>query len=137
MLQNSKDTRNKDTSNKDIVKMIDDYIIRCDINKEDDFALFTTYRLLTKQNARIRNNNLYALDKYGLPVRFNEKNKHTNFGWRLTSNNEIVNNNVEQELIDSNNQDIFNIVKQKLLKKNRTANSTVRKIFDSLDNNDI
>lgn len=120
---------------KDIIKTIDRYIESLNKTTEKDFNSFEANGI-KKFNEKLKNNNIYAIDKFGLPVRFNEKNKNSIFGWRLNDFGEIININVEQVLIDSNNKNIYEITKQKILNKNKSPNSIFARIIKHLETAD-
>lgn len=69
---------------------INEHAKKNNIDKEN----FMNNELLKNINTK-NINNPYNLDKYNLPIRFNDKNKLTAMGWYINENNDYVNINVD------------------------------------------
>ena len=114
-----------------VVECVDRYIRNHGKEKDEINNIFRKNKVLEKINQNIKNNNLYSLDKYNLPIRLRDKNKNTPYGWRMEGG-EIININVDPSLISSCNNDIYELTKQKIMKKGKCT-PTMVKIFKLIE----
>jgi hypothetical protein len=104
--------------------------------KPTDHKIETDNEYLTKINSKIKNNNYYKLDKYGLVIRTNEVNKKkTIFGYIMNEDNEYINIHINNLLISFNSKELILHTLQ-LFKNNHKKefkqNSIIYKLYNNL-----